>query len=149
MQASDLGLLVLRLTVGLIFAAHGAQKAFGWWNGPGYAGWHRVIERIGFWPTSFWPAVSVAVELASGLALAIGFLTPLAAASIVAKVTRDRLMRGLHQSHPGYGWDSNMGSGTEAQLAAINRLGPCLHHRRSFAPIHKMLGPKKAAESNL
>ena len=78
-----------------------------------------------------------------------GLSVSIAAASIVAKVTRDRLMRGLHQSHPGYGWDSNMGYGTEAHMAAINRLGPCLHHRRSFAPIYKMLGPKKAAESNL
>ncbi|MDE2350437.1 MAG: ribonuclease HII [Alphaproteobacteria bacterium] len=78
-----------------------------------------------------------------------GLSVSIAAASIVAKVTRDRLMRELHKSHPGYGWDSNMGYGTEAHLAAINRLGPCLHHRRSFAPIHKMLGPRKPAESNL
>jgi ribonuclease HII len=78
-----------------------------------------------------------------------GLSVSIAAASIVAKVTRDQLMRDLHNAHPGYGWDSNMGYGTAAHLAAINRLGPCLHHRRSFAPIHKMLGPKKAAESNL
>ncbi len=78
-----------------------------------------------------------------------GLSVSIAAASIVAKVTRDRQMRDLHNFHPGYGWDSNMGYGTEAHMAAINRLGPCLHHRRSFAPIYKMLGPKKAAESNL
>ncbi len=78
-----------------------------------------------------------------------GLSVSIAAASIVAKVTRDRLMAELHKAHPGYGWDHNMGYGTEAHLAAINRLGPCLHHRRSFAPIHKILGRRNPAESNL
>ena len=66
----------------------------------------------------------------------------IAAASIVAKVTRDRLMAELHERHPGYGWNTNMGYSTEGHLAALNRLGPCAHHRRSFAPIHKMLWSK-------
>ncbi len=63
----------------------------------------------------------------------------IAAASIVAKVTRDRMMRALHEEHPGYGWLTNKGYGTEEHLAALGRLGPCRHHRRSFAPIHNML----------
>ncbi len=50
----EAGLAVLRITIGLIFAAHGAQKAFGWWNGPGYAGWTSVITKMGFRPTAFW-----------------------------------------------------------------------------------------------
>ncbi len=69
-----------------------------------------------------------------------GLSVSIAAASIVAKVTRDRMMAALHDAHPDYGWDRNMGYGTAAHLAALNRLGPCVHHRRSFAPIHKMLG---------
>jgi len=73
----------------------------------------------------------------------------IAAASIVAKVTRDRLMAELHEVHPGYGWNTNMGYGTEAHMAALNRLGPCAHHRRSFAPIHKMLWPGHPPDSSV
>jgi ribonuclease HII len=65
----------------------------------------------------------------------------IAAASIVAKVTRDRLMRALHAEFPGYGWLTNKGYGTEEHLGALNRLGPCHHHRRSFAPVYQALRP--------
>jgi ribonuclease HII len=63
----------------------------------------------------------------------------IAAASIIAKVTRDRMMRALHDEHPGYGWITNKGYSTEGHLAALSRLGPCRHHRRSFAPVHNIL----------
>ncbi len=63
----------------------------------------------------------------------------IAAASIVAKVTRDRLMVALHETHPHYGWASNKGYGTEEHLLALKRHGATPHHRRSFAPIHNML----------
>src|SRR6185437_5215437 len=69
----------------------------------------------------------------------------IAAASIVAKVTRDRTMRALHEQHPGYGWFTNKGYSTEEHLEALNRLGPCLHHRRSFAPVHRLLYPDTSA----
>ena len=59
----------------------------------------------------------------------------IAAASIIAKVTRDRVMAALHSEFPGYGWITNKGYSTEEHLAALIRLGPCLHHRRSFAPV--------------
>ena len=65
----------------------------------------------------------------------------IAAASIIAKVTRDRMMMALHEQHPGYGWFTNKGYSTEEHLEALNRLGPCPHHRRSFAPIHRLLYP--------
>ena len=65
----------------------------------------------------------------------------IAAASIVAKVTRDRMMRTLHQDFPGYGWFTNKGYGTEEHLFALNQLGPCRHHRRSFAPVYQILRP--------
>jgi ribonuclease HII len=57
-----------------------------------------------------------------------------AAASIVAKVTRDRLMIALDAAHPGYGWASNKGYGTADHAAALDRLGLTPHHRMSFAP---------------
>jgi ribonuclease HII len=63
----------------------------------------------------------------------------IAAASIIAKVTRDRMMAALHDEHPGYGWRTNKGYGTEEHLQALGRLGPCRHHRRSFAPVYQIL----------
>ena len=65
----------------------------------------------------------------------------IAAASIVAKVTRDRLMKDLAQQYPGYGFEKHAGYGTAAHLAALRRLGPCPEHRRSFAPVAQLLLP--------
>ncbi len=66
----------------------------------------------------------------------------IAAASIVAKVTRDRIMARLARAHPGFGWERNAGYGTPEHQAALARLGPTPHHRTSFAPIRKILNPK-------
>jgi len=63
----------------------------------------------------------------------------IAAASIVAKVTRDRIMAELAAAHPGYGWETNQGYGAKAHQEGLQRLGVSPHHRRSFRPIHKML----------
>ncbi|MEQ1522800.1 MAG: ribonuclease HII, partial [Aestuariivirga sp.] len=63
----------------------------------------------------------------------------IAAASIIAKVTRDRLMTGLDREFPGYGFARHKGYGTAFHHAALNELGPCIHHRKSFAPIAKLL----------
>src|SRR5437764_8884304 len=73
----------------------------------------------------------------------------IAAASIVAKVTRDRMMRALHEHFPGYGWFNNKGYSTEEHLTALARLGPCIHHRRSFAPVHNMLYGARLEDSIL
>ena len=58
-----------------------------------------------------------------------------AAASIVAKVTRDRLMARIALAHPGYGFERHMGYGVPVHCAALERLGPTPHHRKSFAPV--------------
>jgi ribonuclease HII len=63
----------------------------------------------------------------------------ISAASIIAKVTRDRLMRRLALRYPGYGWDTNVGYATSAHREAIWQLGACCHHRRSFAPVQGTL----------
>ncbi len=68
----------------------------------------------------------------------------IAAASIVAKVTRDQIMVDLAQQHPGYGWETNAGYGTAAHLKALLNLGVTPHHRRSFAPIHNILYQDKS-----
>lgn len=68
----------------------------------------------------------------------------IAAASIIAKVTRDRIMVDLAQQFPGYGWDRNAGYPTAEHREALVRLGPTPHHRRSFAPVHKALYQAKS-----
>jgi ribonuclease HII len=73
----------------------------------------------------------------------------IAAASIIAKVTRDRMMQTLHSEFPGYGWFTNKGYGTEEHLTALNQLGPCRHHRRSFAPVYHILRPVNPEDSIL
>lgn len=66
----------------------------------------------------------------------------IAAASIVAKVTRDRIMRALAPRYAGYGWETNVGYSTETHLGAIERIGVTRHHRRSFEPVRFALeGP--------
>lgn len=79
------------------------------------------------------PCPARAIIGGDGLALSI------AAASIVAKVTRDRTMVALAQQFPGYKWEQNMGYGTRDHADALDRLGVTPHHRRGFQPIHKML----------
>ncbi|MEM9844943.1 MAG: ribonuclease HII [Pseudomonadota bacterium] len=68
----------------------------------------------------------------------------IAAASIVAKVTRDRLMWDLAQQYPGYGWETNAGYGSKSHMAALQNLGPSPHHRRSFKPVHNILYQEKS-----
>ena len=63
----------------------------------------------------------------------------IAAASIVAKVTRDAIMERLGSRYPGFGWERNAGYGTAEHRRALERLGPTPHHRRRFAPIRAML----------
>jgi ribonuclease HII len=64
----------------------------------------------------------------------------IAAASIVAKVTRDRLMTRLALAHPGYGFERHKGYSVPEHIAALVRLGPTIHHRRSFAPVAARCG---------
>ena len=63
-----------------------------------------------------------------------GLSLSIAAASVIAKVTRDRLMRRLAERYAGYGWTTNVGYGTAEHRSALLALGPTPHHRRSFGP---------------
>lgn len=92
------------------------------------------------------PALSCLCETLVG---GDGICVSIAAASIIAKVTRDRLMDELHRAYPAYGWADNRGYGTPAHLAALKRLGASEHHRRSFAPVHNMLCGDKPGDSSL
>ena len=79
------------------------------------------------------PCPARAVIGGDGLSLSV------AAASIVAKVTRDRMMVKLSRRYRRYAWDSNKGYGTREHAAAIEKHGVCTHHRRSFSPIERAL----------
>jgi ribonuclease HII len=63
----------------------------------------------------------------------------IACASILAKVTRDRMMVVLHEAFPAYGWDTNVGYGTATHQAGLQAVGVSPHHRRSYAPIRALL----------
>ena len=78
------------------------------------------------------PCPAEAVVGGDGLSLSI------AAASILAKVTRDRRMAALALDHPGYGWERNQGYGTAEHRAALARLGVTPEHRRSFRPVREV-----------
>lgn len=79
------------------------------------------------------PCPGTAIVKGDGRCLSI------AAASIIAKVARDRVMVALAQQYPGYGWEGNAGYPTAAHLAALQDLGVTPHHRRSFKPVHNIL----------
>lgn len=83
------------------------------------------------------PALACAVRCVVG---GDGRSLSIAAASVVAKVTRDRVMTELALRHPGYGWERNAGYGTAEHQAALARLGPTPAHRRSFRPVAALLG---------
>jgi len=67
----------------------------------------------------------------------------ISAASIVAKICRDRIMWDLAQHYPGYGWETNAGYPTKSHKAALQNLGVTPHHRRSFKPVHNILYQEK------
>jgi putative oxidoreductase len=80
----DEGLLVARVALGLLMAAHGAQKLFGWFGGYGLDGTGGFFEGLGFKPGRIFAAAAGASEVGSGLLLALGLFTPLAAAVMLS-----------------------------------------------------------------
>lgn len=83
MLIQNLSILILRIVFGLLFFGHGAQKLFGWFGGGGMEGAYKMTTRLGVWPPKFWAWVVGLSEALGGLALAFGFVTPLAGAVIV------------------------------------------------------------------
>jgi putative oxidoreductase len=78
-----LGLLILRLAIGLTVAAHGSQKLLGWFDGAGPAGAAPMMEKLGFRPGERHARLAGLSEMAAGVLLTLGFLTPLAAAILI------------------------------------------------------------------
>jgi putative oxidoreductase len=77
------GLLILRLVIGLTIAAHGAQKLFGWWGGPGMSNWIQVVQRLRIRPAQPWAWVAALSEFGGGLLVAFGLLSPLGSLAII------------------------------------------------------------------
>ncbi len=95
----------------------------------------RAARRLPVAVSEWWVDGRYAPELEAPVRCVVGGdrqVPEIMAASIVAKVVRDRLMRRLAARHPGYGFDRHFGYPTRAHQNALMRLGPCRHHRRSF-----------------
>jgi putative oxidoreductase len=127
MHSFDLAMLLLRLGVGLTFAAHGAQKAFGLWGGPGLKGWQGAIASMGFRPVWAFAAISMLAELAGGLMLAAGLLTPAVAAIVVAQsiviIFTVHWKNGFFNTKGGFEYPLLLGLGA----AAVGIAGPGLN----------------------
>lgn len=94
---------------------------------------HVLVDGL---PVKGLPCPSTAIVKGDSKSLLI------AAASVMAKVTRDHLLLEFEERYPGYGFASHKGYGTAAHLAALKRLGPTPEHRRSFAPVADILAPE-------
>lgn len=79
----DFGLLVLRVVVGLVIAAHGAQKLFGWFGGPGLKGFSGWMASMGLKPAWLWGLMGGLGEFGGGLLLALGLLNPLGSLGLI------------------------------------------------------------------
>lgn len=80
----DVGLLILRVVVGLILAAHGSQKLFGWFGGPGLKGMSGWLGSMRLRPAPFWGLMAALTEFGGGLLLALGILSPFGAVGVVS-----------------------------------------------------------------
>ncbi|HZT50694.1 MAG TPA: ribonuclease HII [Stellaceae bacterium] len=92
----------------------------------------KVVPSIALVDGNVPPPLPCPVETVIG---GDGLSLSIAAASIIAKVTRDRLMKQLAQRYAGYGWETNVGYATEEHRSALAALGPTPHHRKSFSPL--------------
>jgi putative oxidoreductase len=114
----DLGLLILRLVVGLTLSAHGTQKLFGWFGGYGLAGTGGFFEQLGFRPGRLHAAVAGFAETAGGLLLAAGLFTPLAAAAVigvmVVAVGSVHWPKGFFVSNGGFEYNLTLAAGALA-----------------------------------
>lgn len=137
----DLAMLALRVGIGVMFVAHGLQKAFGWWGGPGWEGFKGFVGYLGPRPVLFWASLSLVAELGGGIALVLGLLVPLAAAGLVAHT----LVLLIKVHVPNGFWAPN--GGIEFPLTflvgvfAIQLLGPGSWSVDAFLPVDVLYEP--------
>jgi len=118
------GLLLLRLVIGLTLAAHGAQKVFGWFGGPGMTGWTGAMTRMRIRPAVPWAWTSALAELVGGLALALGLLFPFPslaiAGSMLVAIALVHWPKGFWTTKGGYEFNLSI----LAAVAALALIGP-------------------------
>jgi putative oxidoreductase len=106
----DLGLLVLRVVVGLLFFGHGAQKLFGWYGGHGLHGTGQFFESMGFPRGKRQALLAGSLEAGGGLLLALGLVTPFAAAALIAVMTvaviKVHFAKGVWNTEGGYEYNA-------------------------------------------
>ena len=118
----NLGLLVLRLVIGLLFVGHGAQKLFGIWGGHGLKGTAGFFESIGLKPGRVHAFAAGLFELGGGLLLALGLITPIASLVLIATMTAAiatvHYAKGLWSTNGGYEFNLVLVAGVFALAAA-------------------------------
>jgi putative oxidoreductase len=137
----NLGLLVLRLVVGLLLAGHGAQKLFGLFGGHGLRGTAGFFEQIGLKPGHLHATAAGLLEFGGGLLLALGLLTPFASAALIAVMTAAVITvhgaKGVWSTDGGYEYNVTIAAAAFA-LAAIGAGGWSIDHALSLH-IHGVL----------
>jgi len=130
------GILILRLVIGFTLAAHGAQKLFGWWGGPGMKGWTGAMNHMRIRPATPWAWMSALAEFGGGLGLALGFLNPLPsfaiAGSMIVAVALVHLPKGFFNSKGGYEFNLAI----LAAAAAVALTGPGAYSLDGALRIH-------------
>jgi putative oxidoreductase len=121
-----LGILILRLGIGLILAAHGAQKLFGVWGGPGMAKWTQSVQSLRIRPAQPWAWVAALSEFGGGLVLALGLLSPLGSLAIIGAmlvaIATVHLANGFWNGKRGY--EFNLSLIVPAAALALTGPGP-------------------------
>jgi putative oxidoreductase len=131
----DLGLLIVRLVVGLLFAGHGAQKLFGVFGGGGLDGTAGMFDKIGLRPGALQARAAGTAEFLGGLLLALGLFTPFAAAALIGVMTAAVIAvhapNGIWNANRGYEYNLVLASVVFA-LSAIGAGAWSLHNAFGF-----------------
>ena len=131
-----LGLLILRLVLGLTVAAHGAQKLFGWWGGTGMTGWTAAMTRMRIRPAVPWAWMSALAEFVGGILVVLGLLNPLGsfalAGSMLVAIALVHWPKGFWTNKGGYEFNLLI----VAAAATVAIAGPGAYSLDSALGIH-------------